>query len=68
MRERPNKSKKGDVTDITVIQRIARDYSEQIWQPTRNGKIPRSIQPTKTEAQRNRKVWTNKLLVGRQNQ
>ena len=42
-----------------VIQRIIRDYSEQLyaknWTTGRNGQILRKVQPSNTEPERNRK-------------
>ena len=35
---------------------------QQIWPPRKDGKIPRNIQPTKTEPGR-KKIWTDWVLI-----
>ena len=57
-REDPNKirNERGEIAiNTTEIQKIIREhYKQQIGQPRRNGQVSRNIQPTKTEARRNR--------------
>lgn len=53
-REKNKLKMERDITaDSTEIQRPIRHYDEQLYkneQPTRNGSIPRSIQPIKSKS------------------
>ena len=62
MRKDPNKitnEKREITTNTTEIQTIIREYDEKVYasnlEPGRNGQIPRNVQVSKTEIERNRK-------------